>query len=186
MPLLNLRELLPFPVNPDNATDVLINGVHFNRTALEFWNYTWYDNNTISNSSKCYLIFENFKPSMLSNGSWVNATSCYGPYYGIKTRGALNIAFGSAFGMSIMFTLMNLRKHGRLYLREDKRFRVIGRRWQWYWACFVAACGMISCFTGVDVDRDYLQSLSLILQSFFFCLMLPGTLAMVWESTRHW
>ncbi|KAF2459479.1 hypothetical protein BDY21DRAFT_191340 [Lineolata rhizophorae] len=185
MPLINVRELLQFPAG-DNETDTVINGVHFNRTALELYNYTIYTNNTISNSSKCYLIFDQYQPVMFSNGSWVNGTSCYFPYYGIQSRGAASIALASVFAMSIMFTLLNLRKHGKLYLREDKRFRVVGRRWQWYWMAFVAACGAISCITAVDVDRDYLQSIALILQSFFFCLMLPGTLAMVWEATRHW
>jgi hypothetical protein len=36
------------------------------------------------------------------------------------------------------------------------------------------------------VDRDYLQQIAIVLQSFFFYLMIPGTLAMVWEGTRHW
>lgn len=185
MPLLNLRELLQFP-GGDNATDTVINGIHFNLSALEYFNYTIYDNGTISNSSRCYLIFDHHRPVMMSNGSWVNGTSCYFPYYSIRTRGAIGIAYAALFGASIMFTLINLRKHGRLFLREDKRFRVIGRRWQWYWMCFVAACGMISTITSVDVDRNYLQSLPIILQSFFFTLMLPGTLAMVWEAVRHW
>jgi hypothetical protein len=187
MPLLQLLDLLPRDFPPgDNGTDTVINGVHFNRSALEYFNYTVYPNNTISNNSKCYLIFDNFKPHMFSNGSWVNATTCYTPYYGIHHRGIGSIVFGSLFGISIMFTLINLRKHGKLYLREDKRFRVIGRRWQWYWMLFVAACGMISTFTGVDVDRYYLQQIPIILQSFFFMLMVPGALAMVWECTRHW
>ncbi|KAF2011681.1 hypothetical protein BU24DRAFT_354061 [Aaosphaeria arxii CBS 175.79] len=185
MPLLNVRELLPFP-NGDNTSHTIINGVDFNLTALKFFNYTIYSNNTISNRSKCYLIFDQFKPHMFSNGSWVNGSTCYIPYYGIKTRGYASIAFGTAFGMSIMFTLINLRKHGKRFVREDKRFRIVGRRWQWYWMLFAAACGMISCLTGIDVDRNYLQDLSIILQSFFFTLMVPGTLAMVWESVRHW
>lgn len=185
MPLLNLRELLPFP-DGDNATDTVINGVHFNLSALEYFNYTMYDNGTISNSSRCYLIFNKYQPVMMSNGSWVNGTSCYLPYYRIHTRGGIGIGYACLFGASIMFTLINLRKHGKLFLREDKRFRVIGRRWQWYWMCFVAACGMISTIAGVDVDRYYLQSLPIILQSFFYTLMLPGTLAIVWEAVRHW
>ncbi|KAK5004599.1 hypothetical protein LTR39_006138, partial [Cryomyces antarcticus] len=85
MGLINLRELLQFPVG-DNATDTLINGVHFNQTALDYWNYTLYSNNTISNDSKCYLIFDQYQPLMLSNGSWINGTSCYLPYYRIKGR----------------------------------------------------------------------------------------------------
>ncbi|KAL1620423.1 hypothetical protein SLS54_006210 [Diplodia seriata] len=185
MPLLNLRELLSFP-DGNNATDTEINGVHFNLTALEQFNYTIYDNGTISNASRCYLIFSKYQPVMMSNGSWINGTSCYLPYYRIHARGGTGIGFACLFGASIMFTLINLRKHGRLFLREDKRFRVIGRRWQWYWMCFVAACGMISTIAGVDVDRYYLQSLPIILQSFFYTLMLPGTLAMVWEAVRHW
>lgn len=51
---------------------------------------------------------------------------------------------------------------------------------------FVAACGMISGITGIDVDRDYLQSIAIILQSFFSYLMIPGILAAVWEAVRHW
>ena len=185
MPLLDLRELV-LPADSDNATDRTINGVHFNNTALEQFGYQLYSNKTLSNNSKCYLIFDNFKPSMLNNGTWVNATTCYIPYFSIQTRGYLSIAFGALFGVSIMFTLMNLRKHGRLYLREDKRFRVVGRRWQWYWMLFVAACGMISTLTGVDIDRYYLQQIPIVLQGFFFVLMVPGALAMVWEGTRHW
>ncbi|KAF2200536.1 hypothetical protein GQ43DRAFT_456356 [Delitschia confertaspora ATCC 74209] len=186
MPLLDLRDLVQFPNNGDNTTDTIINGVHFNLTALKHFNYTIYTNNTISNASKCYLIFDNFKPHMFANGSWVNGTSCYIPYYNIGGRGVASIVFAVFFTISIMFTLLNLRKHGRLYLREDKRFRAVGRRWQWYWMCFVAACGMISTLTGIDVDRYYLQQIPIVLQSFFFVLMVPGTLAMVWEATRHW
>lgn len=185
MPTIDIRELLQFPTG-DNSTDVLINGVHFNRTALDLFNYTYYSNNTISNASECYLIFDQYQPFMQFNGSWINGTSCYGPYYGIRQRGALSVAFATLFGLSIMFTLVNLRKHGRMFIREDKRFRIVGRRWQWYWMCFVAACGMISTISGIDVDRDYLQDLAIILQSFFFTLMLPGTLAVVWEAVRHW
>lgn len=185
MPLLDMRELLQFQPG-DNTTDTIINGLHFNLTALEHFHYAVYSNGTISNQSKCYLIFDNFKPHMFSNGSWVNATTCYIPYYGIRQRGAASIAFGSLFCISIMFTLINLRKHGKQYLREDRRFRIIGRRWQWYWMLFVAACGMISTLTGVDVDRYYLQQIPIVLQSFFFMLMVPGALAMVWEATRHW
>jgi hypothetical protein len=185
MGLINVRDLLQFPTG-DNSSDTIINGVHFNLTALNLHNYTIYSNGTISNASKCYLIFDNYKPYMFANGSFVNGTNCYAPYYGIKTRGATSIVFAVLFAASIVFTLVNLRKHGRLFIREDKRFRAIGRRWQWYWMCFVAACGIISCLTGVDVDRYYLQSIPIILQSFFFSLALPGTLAMVWEATRHW
>lgn len=182
---LHLRDLVPYPQG-DNTSSTIINGVSFNLTALEEFGYKLYSNRTLSNGSACYLAFDNFKPSMLNNGSWVNETTCYIPYYSIRTRGILSIAVGSLFGLILVLTLVNLRKHGRLYLREDKRFRVVGRRWQWYWMLFVAACGMISALTGVDVDRYYLQDLPIVLQSFFFMLMIPGALAMVWEGTRHW
>ena len=183
--LFSVRELLVFP-SGENATDVLINGIHFNRTALDFFNYTLYSNGTLSNSSNCYLTFDVYQPSMTTNGTFINGTSCYDPYYGISQRGSTGIGFACLFTATIMFTLINLRKHGRLFLPSEKRFRAIGRRWQWYWMLFVAACGMISDITGIDVDRDYLQSTAIVLQSFFYYLMIPGILATVWEAVRHW
>ena len=185
MPLYNIRELVDFSPG-DNATDVIINNVHFNRTALDFFNYTFYDNGTLSNASRCWLAFESFKPMMLMNGTFINGTSCYEPYHSIRVRGSLGILFACFFGISIMFTLMNLRKHGKRLLPKEKRFRAVGRRWQWYWMLFVAACGIISSTTAVDVDRDYLQSIAIVLESFFHCLMVPGILATVWEAARHW
>ncbi|KAF2760758.1 hypothetical protein EJ05DRAFT_530605 [Pseudovirgaria hyperparasitica] len=185
MSAVHTRSLLQFPAG-DNSTDTFINGVHYNRTTLDLFSYQLYSNDTISNGSNCFLVFDIYHPSLLPNGSWINGTSCYTPYYGIRTRGSLSIAFGTAFGITLVFTLVNLRKHGRMYLREDKRFKIIGRRWQWYWMIFVAVCGLVSCFTGIDVERFYLQSLPIVLQSFFFALMLPGMLAAVWEAVRHW
>lgn len=38
----------------------------------------------------------------------------------------------------------------------------------------------------IDVDRDYIQSTALILQSIFYYVMLPTMLACIWEMTRHW
>jgi len=183
MPLLDLRDVVPPGAN---SSFTVINGIQLNKTTLTENDYTLYSNNTISNASECYLIFDAFKPTLLSNGTWLNATTCYIPYYSIATRGYLSIAFGALFGLTIVLTVINLRKHGKQYLRESKRFKVVGRRWQWYWMLFVAACGIISTLTGVDIDRYYLQDLPIILQSFFFALMVPGTLAMVWEGTRHW
>ncbi|KAI9881193.1 MAG: hypothetical protein M1830_007171 [Pleopsidium flavum] len=185
MPLFNIRELVQFPQG-ENSTDVLINHVHFNRTALNFFNYTLYDNGTLSNGSSCYLTFDAYQPSMLWNGTFINGTSCYDPYYGIKKRGSLGVAFACLFAASIMFTLVNLRKHGRLFLPSEKRFRAVGRRWQWYWLTFVATCGIISGVTSVDVDRNYLQNLAIVLNTFFYYLMMPGLLAAVWEAVRHW
>lgn len=186
MPLVNVRELINLGHDPQNSSDTVINGIHFNLTALNHFNYSLYSNGTLSNRTNCWLVFNLFRPSMLVNGTFINATSCYQPYFGIRSRGSLGIISASLFGLSIVFTLMNLRKHGKRFLPNEKRFRVVGRRWQWYWMLFVAACGIISGFAGIDVDRDYLQSMAIILQSFFNCLMMPGILAVVWEAVRHW
>ena len=176
MHLLNVREIL----------DGLLPG-YLNVTTLNFFNYTYYGGNqTVSNASACYLVAPKLHPTMLQNGTWINATWCYDPYYGIRQRGSLGIVYSSLFGFSIMLTLANLGKHGRLYLPQEKRFRAIGRRWQWYWMLFVAACAIIGGVSAVDVDRDYLQSVAIILQTFFFYLMVPGILAVVWEGVRHW
>jgi hypothetical protein len=186
MGLINLRDLVAFPTNGNNASDTILNGIHFNKTALDYWNYTLYSNNTLSNGSSCYLLFDNYQPAMFSNGTFVNGTSCYVPILPLEMRGRLGAIFGALFGLSIMFTLVNLKKHGQLFLREDKRFRIVGRRWQWYWMTMVGACGMISCITGIDVDRDYLQDLGLILQCLFFLCMGNAAVAALWEGIRHW
>ncbi|KAF2444113.1 hypothetical protein P171DRAFT_463849 [Karstenula rhodostoma CBS 690.94] len=178
--------LIPFTPSPSDASTTTINGVPFSIPALTTHHYALYTNNTISNGSECYLAFDGFRPRMLDNGTWIHATSCYIPYFGISTRGVTSIVFGGLFGLGVLFTLMNLKRHGAQYLREDKRFRLVGRRWQWYWMLFVSACAMVSLFTGVDVDRYYLQQMPIMLQCFFFTLMVPGSLAMVWEGVRHW
>lgn len=158
-----------------------------NATALQRWNYIFYETNqTLSNGSACYLAFGQYTPLVFSNGTFANATSCYTPINPIRTRGILALVFGSLFAMTILFTTINLRKHGKCYLPREKQWTAVGRRWQWYWMLFVAACGTTSCFTGVDVDRDYVLGLPMSLQCFFLALMNPGLNAAVWESVRHW
>ena len=179
------RALLELP-DGANGTDAIISGVHFNRTTLNYWNYTLWSNQTLSNVSNCWIVTEQYVPTLLENGTFINATSCYSPTRGIGPRAELGIVFGTLFAISIMFTLVNLRRLGTKYLPAEKRFKPIGRRWQWYWMLFIAACGIISGLTGVDVDRDYLQSTPIILQTFFYFLMMPATLAAVWEGVRHW
>ena len=179
------RELVPFPAG-DNASDVLINGEHFNRTALQLYQYALWTNGTLSNESDCYLVFDNFHPILYGNGSVVNGTSCYVPFYHIRQRGILGIVLACLFATSIVFSCVNLRKHGRLFLPTHRRFRAIGRRWQWYWVIVTAACATISGFMSIDVDRDYLQALPIVLQNFFYFLMTPAILAAIWESVRHW
>ena len=180
------RDLLPF-VGADNNTNILIFDHLYNKTVINYWNYTLYSNNTISNGSSCFLVFPKYMPDgLLPNGTWVNATTCYQPINPMGPRSLTGIGFAVLFAASIMFIMIHLRKHGRLFLPSEKRFRAVGRRWQWYWLLFVAAFGLISCITGVDVDRDYLPDLALILQLFFYFLMLPATLSAIWESVRHW
>lgn len=50
----------------------------------------------------------------------------------------------------------------------------------------MATCSIIGGISAIDVDRDYLQSVAIIVQVFFFYLMVPGILAVVWEGVRHW
>jgi hypothetical protein len=185
MGLVNIRELLAFPQG-DNSSDTLIGGIHWNLTTLEQWNYTYYSNGTFSNGSLCFVIFEPYTPYLLANGTFLNSTSCYSPIDGLGSRSKIGLFFACFFAASIMFTFVNLRKHGRMFLPVEKRFRAIGRRWQWYWMLAVAAFGMISAFTGIDVDRYYLPQLPIVLSNFAWFLMLPTTMGAVWEGVRHW
>jgi Protein of unknown function (DUF2434) len=179
------RDLVAFP-NGANASDVLIDGMHFNRTTLNYWNYTLWSNGTLSNGSKCYLAFQPYTPIMFSNGSFHNQTDCSSPIEGIEGRAILGIVASVLFALSIMFSLINLRKHGRHFLPAEKRFRAVGRRWQWYWMVVVGTVGCLSGIFAIDVDRDYIQGTSLILQSAFYNIMEPVMLALVWEAVRHW
>jgi hypothetical protein len=185
MALVSIREALPFPKG-DNSSDTLIAGVHFNLTTLQQWNWTYYSNGTFSNGSYCFLAFEPYTPRLLSNGTFLNETSCYSPINPMGTRSKVGLFFACFFGLSIMFTFVNLRKHGRLFLPQEKRFHAIGRRWQWYWMLVVAAFAIISAIAGVDVDRYYVPELPIVLNNFFWILMLPTTMCVVWESVRHW
>ncbi|CAG8951651.1 hypothetical protein HYFRA_00005451 [Hymenoscyphus fraxineus] len=185
MGLVNVRSVVPFPAG-DNSSDTIFEGIHWNLTTLNHWNYTHYSNGTISNGSSCFLLFKPYTPFLLQNGTFLNNTSCYSPIKPLGTRSGIGIAFASIFFLSIMFTFVNLRKHGRLFLPTEKRFRAVGRRWQWYWMLVTAALATISGITGVDVDRYYLPQLPMVLTNFFWFLMLPCTMAIVWESVRHW
>ncbi|KAN0101448.1 Protein of unknown function (DUF2434) domain containing protein [Hyaloscypha variabilis] len=188
MAVLDFRELLAtrdFPPG-DNSSDTLIAGEHFNLMTLNYWNFTYYSNGTFSNGSSCFLAFEPYTPQLLSNGTFLNATSCYSPINPMHTRAKAGLFFACFFALSIMFTMVNLRKHGKLFLPREKRFHAIGRRWQWYWMLVVAVFGIISAFTGVDVDRYYVPEIPIVLTNFFWFLMLPTTMCIVWESVRHW
>jgi hypothetical protein len=186
MPVFDARDILALP-GGNNSTDTVLGGVHFNRTALEHWNYTLYGNQTLSNGSWCLIVFEPYAPALLlPNGTFINATWCYRPLNPIGARGGTGIGFAVAFGLALLFILVNLRKHGKLYLPAERRFRPIGRRWQWYWGIFVCVAAIVSLFTNVDVDRYYVLEIPIILNVFFWYLMQQGITATVWEAVRHW
>ncbi|KIY02725.1 uncharacterized protein Z520_01190 [Fonsecaea multimorphosa CBS 102226] len=172
---------------PSSANPItLITGVALNETALQFWHYTLYHNGTLSNGSHCFLAFGVHKPIVFANGTFTNTTSCYSPINPIGARGITGLVFGSLFALTILFSTINLRKHGRAYLPRERGWKPVGRRWPWYWTLIVAACGILGSFTAVDVDRDYIINTPMILQSFFLTLMVPVLLACVWEAVRSW
>ncbi|KIW87427.1 uncharacterized protein Z519_12063 [Cladophialophora bantiana CBS 173.52] len=171
---------------PLGNSTTFVNGVALNETALRLWNYTLYSNGTLSNGSHCFLAFGAHKPIVSGDGSVANTTSCYAPINPIEARGITGLVFGSLFAVTILFSTINLRKHGRAYLPREKGWKPVGRRWPWYWTLIVAACGILSSFTAVDVDRDYIVNTPIILQCFFLTLMVPVLLACVWEAVRYW
>ncbi|KAL1890722.1 hypothetical protein Sste5346_008046 [Sporothrix stenoceras] len=180
------REILSFPGGA-NSSDTLVAGVHFNLTALEHWNYTLFSNGTLSNGSRCLLTFAPYTPTLLyPNGTFINSTSCYSPVNPIGARAKIGIAFAVMYAVALFFVLINLRKHGRLFLPSEKRFRPIGRRWQWYWGILLCVAAFISLFMNIDVDRYYLPELPIVLTSFFWYLMQMCAMALVWEAVRHW
>ncbi|PKX91982.1 DUF2434 domain-containing protein [Aspergillus novofumigatus IBT 16806] len=181
MTILHIRAATPYEPGA-NATDVIVNEVHFNRTTLDLYKYTLYSNGTLSNGTDCYLAFQEFQPRMDENGTFVDGISCYAPIHGIGQHASIGMAFTAFFAVSMFLAMFNLRKHGRKYLPG----RTMGRRLKWLWLLFVAACGLISCIMTVDVDRSHIQGTSLILQSVFYTLMTPGLMAAVWEAVRHW
>ncbi|XXH01620.1 hypothetical protein Hte_007980 [Hypoxylon texense] len=186
MVLVQVRDLLAFP-DGENATDTVIGGIHFNLTTLNFWNYTYYTNNTLSNGSYCFLVDQPYTPpALLLNGTFLNSTSCYLATEPIGNRARAGIGFAVGFALCLVLVLVNLKKHGQLHLPPEKRFIPIGRRWQWYWAIFICAAALIGLFTGIDVDRYRVPQLPIVLNVFFWFLMQMGTMALVWESVRHW
>ncbi|KAI1108176.1 hypothetical protein F5Y14DRAFT_437116 [Nemania sp. NC0429] len=171
-----------------DANDTVIGGVHFNVTTLNEWNYTLYEGNwTLSNWSRCYLVNPPYTPPLLlSNGTFVNSTWCYLATKPSGPRANIGVGFAVAFALCLVFVLVNLTRHGKLYLPATKRFYAIGRRWQWYWAIWICATALIGLFTGIDVDRYRVVELPLVLNVFFWFLMNMGSVALVWEAVRHW
>ncbi|KAL0939890.1 uncharacterized protein CTRU02_206500 [Colletotrichum truncatum] len=180
------RDLLPLPAGA-NDSDTILGGVHFNRTVLNFWNYTLYSNGTISNGSNCFLTEQPHTPVYLfPNGSFVNSTWCYDPVRTIGPRAKAGVGIGVIFAVALMLILACLKKHGKQYLPTVKRFYPVGKRWQWYYAILVCVTAFISLFTTIDVDRFWVVGLPIILNSFFWYIMQQFTMALVWEAVRHW
>lgn len=158
----------------------------YNKTTLELFNYTIYDNGTLSNGTKCYLSFGEFHPILFDNGTFQNQTSCDYPLYAIKSRGAVGVAWAIILIVLLPVTLFCLRKHGKPYLEEKKQYRRFSRKWQWYWLIILQILGAVSGFFSIDLDRDYIQGTSLTSYSAIYCATLPVSLATTWELTRHW
>lgn len=169
-----------------NASHVEFDGHLFNSSLLNLYNYTIWGNGTVSNATNCYLVFNQYDPYFYDNGTVVNTTQCDTPINPIALRGFLGIAFSVLFAIVLICALTGLAKHGRMYLPAEKNFRLVSRRWAWYWVTVTAAVSIISGFTSIDVNRDYLQGSGLILQNIFYYISLPATLAAVWEMVRHW
>ncbi|TQV98354.1 conserved fungal protein [Cordyceps javanica] len=181
------RDQLDWPDAGNGKNETVLGGVLFPLSTLDHFNYTYYSNGTMSNGSNCYLTFKPYQPAELfPNGTFLNGTSCYHAVDNISTRGYVGIGFAVAYGITLVLTVTVLTKHGKQYLPKTKRFFPIGRRWQWYWACFVCACALISLFINVDVDRYRVQELPIVVTCFFWFLLCQGTTALVWESVRHW
>ena len=68
--------------------------------------------------------FQPYTPLLLPNGTFLNSTSCYVPIDQIGIRGIVGIIFSMYFALTIIFTFVNLRKHGSL-ITAEKRFCVL-------------------------------------------------------------
>ncbi|KAK6523956.1 hypothetical protein TWF281_001913 [Arthrobotrys megalospora] len=158
----------------------------FNATTLKQYGYTIYPNNTISNYSNCVLAFGGYIPTVISNGSWYNSSGCDTPVRQIRTRGIIGIVVAVIFGVILVLSLVALSKHGKSFLPAEKRFRLVGRRWPWYWCIITASVGLISGFTAVDVDRVWVLGTAAIFHFIFYLVTLPTCLSAIWEMTRNW
>ena len=146
-----------------------------------------YGNGTLSNSSShCYLIFGIYDVDFFPNGTAQNGTKCDTPIRHISMRSGLGLGFGCIFAVLIVLGITCLNKHGSSFLPLEKHFRLVSRRWPWYWYLVAATCGCISGFVSFDIDRVILQGTSLILQNVFYYCTLPAILGAIWEMTRHW
>lgn len=178
--------VIPFPSGA-NETDTEIAGGHLDLDTLREFEYHLFQNDTLSNGTDCILAFQPYAAAYVyPNGTFVNSTSCYRSLYPVGARGKTGVAFAALYAFALVLVIVNLRKHGRLFLPKEKRYFPIGRRWQWYWGSIVCAAAIIGLFTGIDVDRYYVMQIPIILQSFFWYLLQMASIALVWEAVRHW
>ncbi|PKS10891.1 hypothetical protein jhhlp_002649, partial [Lomentospora prolificans] len=177
---------IPFPSGA-NDTDTEIAGGHLDLNTLHEFEYHLFQNNTLSNGTKCYLAFEPYAAAYVyPNGTFVNGTSCYRSLNPAGVRAKTGVAFAALYALALVFVLVNLRKHGRLFLPKQKRYFPISRRWQWYYGSIACACALIGLFTGIDIERYYVMQIPIILQVFFWFLLQMAAIALVWEAVRHW
>lgn len=178
--------LLDFPPG-DNATDTVIEGVHFSLKTFRDWNYQYYSNGTVSNESYCFITVPPFTPArLLDNGTFVNSTWCYTAQRPVGPRGATALALTVLFGLAIVLNISNLHRHGSLFLPSTKRFHPVGRRWQWYWSLATCAFACVGLIASVDVERFWVSELPIVLVAFFWYLLTMATMAIIWEAVRHW
>ncbi|RDW68073.1 hypothetical protein BP6252_09469 [Coleophoma cylindrospora] len=169
----------------DNSSDALVGGEHYNLTTLLYWNYTYYSNQTISNGSSCLLIFPPYMPRLLSNGTFLNSTSCYSPILPLGKRSKIGIGFSVFFLFSLILTLVNFNKSNQP-IHPPAKGLLAARRRQCFWLLLTNACGLVAGIVGVDVDRYYLSELPLVLYNVLWLLAVLTTLACVWESLWLW
>jgi hypothetical protein len=133
------------------------------------------------------LAFDDYTPrGVLDNGTFINSTTCFTPYYGTGARAYGGIGYTVFYALSLMFTMIHLRKHGSRFLPAEKRFRPVGRRWVWYWLAATGGLGLMAGIGAIDVDRYYLPEFPIVLTNLGYFLQLICVMGAIWESVRHW
>lgn len=195
MPTSSPRAIIPFPDIDSNTDTLALNGVVLhNISTFQRLNYTLYTNLTLSNdqTGDCWLAgLDGISPPVLlptgNKTELINGTSCFTPVRGLQQHGMLGIVLAMLFVLALLCTVHNLRRHARRKLAQaGNGGSSSSSRRQWFWLLLVAACGMVSGFMAIDVDRYYLPGLPLVLQSLFFYVMMPMLMAAVWEGLYHW
>ncbi|KAL1975601.1 hypothetical protein VTN31DRAFT_3993 [Thermomyces dupontii] len=167
------RAIIPFPDIDSNTDTLALNGVVLhNISTFQRLNYTLYTNLTLSNdqTGDCWLAgLDGISPPVLlptgNKTELINGTSCFTPVRGLQQHGMLGIVLAMLFVLALLCTVHNLRRHARRKLAQaGNGGSSSSSRRQWFWLLLVAACGMVSGFMAIDVDRYYLPGLPLVLQ----------------------